>query len=485
MNSSAGLLSSQPIRLTLIAWALAALLPGLSRAQTPPVVPTTVYVNQDLVSGNDDGTSWQNAFFQTTAAGTPLERAIAAQLAYGEIWVAQSLITYDPSNLATGFRITKPLKLYGGFFGDEASVKARHGSYRSTILMGATGAGHAKHVVSIGPPTIAFPTVPGVVIDGFQIREGQDIIQFGAAGGGIYCESFDLDLANCFFYQNLVHDFGGGLYFLGGGGIDPQVYDFNHLRIKNSEFSYNATDNEGGAIHATRARGEVVNTSFTWNSAFFQGGAVLLQDMLPEHRLDFTNCVFWKNAVTTPPSDTNPPRGGAVRVRQQGSARLVNCTFADNSLNDTLGGPALHADPTSSAWVYNSIAYFNSGGPPIVGATFDYSNVETWTGGGTGNMSADPLFVNRSAGNLRLTYLPLATPPVVSLCLDRADYSRLPPDNLDVNGDNDFLRVIPIDLDAVRRLKDLPSAPNLGVGSTTCPLCPTYTFLDMGAYERP
>ena len=456
-----------------------------AQSQQPPTVPAPLYVNHNLATGNDDGTTWEDAFRTTTAAGSALDRAIAAQGAYGSIWVAQSLTGYVPSNPATGFLIQKPLQLYGGFIGGETSVHARKGSYVRTILEGANT---RKHVVSITPPTQGWIVIPGaspgIVIDGFQITRGNGSLP-GEVGGGILCLSFDLDLANCFVWQNQAHDQGGGLWFLGGGGIGPDVPAYHHLRIKNSEFTGNATDYEGGAIYARIVTGEIVNTSFRSNAALLHGGAVLLRDMLTENRLDFTNCVFQWNAT----NDTGGnDKGGAICLQQQGYALLVNCTLADNATINENGGPAVFIGSASAAEIYNSILYFNrtgSSNPPaqiFPGAFVQYSDVENLVGG-LGNIDADPLFVRRSLGNLRLKNLPAMGE--VSPCIDAADYSRLPPDNLDANGDGIVTQIFPIDLDGLGRLTDVPAVTDQGVGSTGPMGCPTCTYLDMGAYEVP
>ena len=109
-----------------------------------------------------------------------------------------------------------------------------------------------------------------------------------------------------------------------------------------------------------------------------------------------------------------------------------------------------------------------------------YSDVEmvppfVWLG--TGNINVDPKFRSPTAGNLRL----ISTSP----CLDSADYSKLPFDDLDVDGNGITYEILPIDLDVGNRLVDL-SVTDTGVGSTTGPFaCPLCTYLDMGAYERP
>jgi len=131
----------------------------------------------------------------------------------------------------------------------------------------------------------------------------------------------------------------------------------------------------------------------------------------------------------------------------------------------------------SQATVYNSIFFWNNsngfGTPaPVDGAaTIDYTDIEGgWASGN--NKDADPKFVNLPGGNLTLRLGPPNSP-----CLDAADYSKLPSDVLDVDGDGNVTEIIPWDIAWQTRWIDQSTVGDSGTG--------TFTFLDMGAYELP
>jgi predicted outer membrane repeat protein len=412
-----------------------------------------------------DGSGWGNAVGY-------LQEAIDNQLPGGPIWVKEG--TYVPPTSA-GFVIAKQLSLYGGFYGDELYLSDRHGSFAGTVLTGIS-APATLHVVNI-PLTVGSSSV---VIDGFKITHGH---ADPGSGGGILCLGWHLDLANCFVEDNFAQIQGGGLYFDGTGTGSPALL-FHDLRIKSCEFRSNFVDDlDGGAIYATHVQGKAVNTTFIQNSAARYGGAVFLGTMDPPDEFDFTNGVFWANAAR---SAAPQGRGGAIYLDSgYANTTVVNCTFADNNAADLNGGQVLFVSTFAQDRIYNSILYFNNygtgGNPAIVGgAIAQYSDIQVPPGttfSGIGNINSDPLFRRLSLGLLNLKFNP---PTDVSPCLDRADYGRVPVDDLDVDGDGVGIgETIDVDLGMADRTVDLDDtyAPNMGAGSIL--------FLDMGAYERP
>jgi len=383
----------------------------------------------------------------------------------------------------------------------------------NTVLEGDLGTtlGKSQHVV-----VIPFTDAGQVVIDGFLIQGGYST--GGKIGAGIMDTCTPLFLRHCTVMNNQAEGGGGGLYITGGciQGTGGQGNDFvpypefplppgivislngpsAHLAIVECVFDSNVgtipngVGGAGGGVNAKLIYGDVVSSSFVVNRAPAGGGAMYVGAMQSDKYVDSVNCVFWANKTSG--------LGGALgfdEADQTHASRydVINCTFADNSINNntTSNGQALastsHCGPST---MYNSILYYNNnssttgGGPhPILAGgtlSIDRSDIQGGAPAGTTGSNAvifvdDPLFNGHRTGRLGLKFIW----PVVSPCIDAADYDRLPPDTYDLN--NNGLRdqeKVPFDLEGALRWWNNTVVQDQGVPTNGV------TYLDMGAYEQ-
>lgn len=133
-------------------------------------------------------------------------------------------------------------------------------------------------------------------------------------------------------------------------------------------------------------------------------------------------------------------------VLRECDADIINCTFAGDSVGFVY----------CNGMISNCIVWPNYDGPyfSVDCSVPTYSCIKNWTGGGTGNISTLPGFVDADNGNFRM--LP------GSPCIDAGDNAAVPSDVLK-------------DIDGRQRLLDDPNTIDTGNG--TAPL------VDMGAYE--
>jgi hypothetical protein len=465
----------------------------LALSAASPLLASSIWYVRWNAAPPGNGTSWATAFptvEQALAAASPTRDA---QGQSDQVWVTQGgytppVIVPPPPALpySNGYIINKPLRLFGGFNGIETSVQQRLGSFLKTSLDGDINAlgnpyDNALHLVSITD----VPGAPGVLIDGFHIRSGY-ATGAGVNGAGILSTRTSLDLANCFFRSNIAGpgvNNGGGLYFTSAtGGVYPvPAYTLN---IKNCEFTDDVGE-QGGAIYGDGVTGAIVNTKFIANKSTGNGAGVCLTKMGSGDLLHLTNCVFLNNFATGQDSFGGGLYLGTIGG-DAGNAQLVNCTFAGNqcAVNSTThlyqDGQALGISSGSQATVHNSIFFWNNSNGlgdhlPIVGpATITYSDVEgNWSGYGSHHIIfGNPLFVYLPGGDLSLQLGPPYSP-----CIDAADYGQLPSDILDLDEDGNTSEIVPWDIARLARWVDQFSVPNTGVG--------TFSYLDMGAYERP
>ncbi|MEZ4987416.1 MAG: LamG-like jellyroll fold domain-containing protein [Saprospiraceae bacterium] len=382
----------------------------VSGGQTLTDLPSKIYVDQ-AAAGNNDGTSWIDAF-------TDLQDALDFACTGTEIWVAQG--TYHPTHSPDGstannrdkaFHFNTDMKIYGGFNGTEGLLSQRDATANATILSGdfnnndvVTGGGstlsitnnteNAYHVLITASLTTA------AVMDGFTIEGGNaDVggsITYStktynkSIAGGMYNNSSSPTLTNVAFSNNN----GGGMYNV----------SFSSPTLTNVAFSNN---NGSGIANTSSSSPTITNAIFSSNRASYGGGMHNSYSSIPT----ITNASFSSNSATI--------SGGGMYNSNSSSPSLTNVTFINNSANSGGGGMYNQVDGTfnnqsSSPSLYNTVFYGNmSNGSTsdidVEGALSNINassshNASDGTGGnitaGTGfvALTADP-FVNSSDPN--------------------------------------------------------------------------------------
>lgn len=186
--------------------------------------------------------------------------------------------------------------------------------------------------------------------------------------------------------------------------------------------------------------GLITNCAFDQNSATIAGGGLELGGRKNVDPI-FVNCLFSRN--------TAGERGGALSLVDNANPTLINCTLIRNSAQEY---GAVHTRSPAHAILGNCIVWAN-GTKALGSATITYSDVQ---GGfsGTGNIDADPLFVDPDSGDFRLA---LGSP-----CVDAGDNASVPAD-------------VDSDLAGADRFVDDPCVADTGNGDPP--------LVDMGAYE--
>jgi len=231
----------------------------------------------------------------------------------------------------------------------------------------------------------------------------------GSGGAGIFCYGSSATITGCTVTRN---ETSGGT----GGGITS----FDHTgSITNCTISGNSAW-RGGGIECYTSSASITNCVIASNTASFRGGAVwLILGSNPQ----FTNCTI---------TDNEAPTGGGMYFSDSGGTTLVNCILWGDSSQEI---------------------YVASGGNPTV----DYCDVQGgWLG--TGNIDADPLFIDAGSPIMVASFMNFRLRPG-SPCIDAATSSK-PAPLTDMEG---------------RARYDDPTTPNTGGGASP--------YYDMGAYE--
>ncbi len=403
-----------------------------------------IYVDKSA-TGNADGSSWADAFTNLSDA---LE--VARSSTIKEIWIANgtyypdegdnvTVVTTDTGTdpdtvvVTTGpandnrnvtFYVPEDIKIYGGFAGSETSLSQRDPDANVVTLSGdidknnAFGS-NAYHVFYLDGVT-------NVAIDNVTITAGQ-ADEFGGAdsfGGAMYNTSSSPTLTNITFSDNTAR----------GGGAMANISNSNPT-LTNVTFSGNSASNGGAMVNATGSSPTLTNVTFLGNTAEGNGGAISNNF---NGRATLINVTFSGNTARF--------SGGAIYNVSVGSrVRLTNVVLWGNSANS---GSQISHDNTSTGSLVINYSIVQGGNSGIVDASGG-----TAFNDGTGNIDANPNFVDAPSGNLRLG--------ICSPAIDAGD-----------SGATTFLT----DLAGQPRFVDDAGVPDAGAGGTP--------RIDIGAFER-
>ena len=431
---------------------------------------------------DDDGDS-ENSCTSWADACPELQTALSLATDGDQIWVAEG--TYRPAydvktgqhtgNREASFQLIGGVALFGGFDGTEDNLEDRPGFFDQTILTGDIGtpdddSDNSYHVVT------GSGTDESTILDGFTITAGNaDSSPPNDRGGGLFniagsptlthctfngnSANFGGGLANvtnsaptlrrCMFTDNSANNLGGGMYNLFTGS--PTMIDCT--------FGGNSAVSNGGGMFNNSSSPTLVNCLFAANNATF--GAGMYNNNLSTPIL--INCMFRGNLGAT--------HGGGMR-NFNSSPALINSTFSGNSAS--VSGGAVFNLGDSSPMVMNCVLWGDIPDEIVdfgkSATTVSHSDVEGgWFGAGVNNIDADPLFADPGDGDLHLS--------AGSPCIDAADSTALPDDELDLDEDGDTDEPIPVDLDGNPRFVNDLDTQDTGVSEGGCPV------VDVGAYE--
>ncbi len=225
-------------------------------------------------------------------------------------------------------------------------------------------------------------------------------------GGGVFCDYADLALADCVIAGNAAEANAGGIGCFDycaatltrctvtenvaakGGGV--YCAEYSHPALYGCIITANATHTYSGAgvRCETASNAAVFNCLIAGNVAVEDGGGVSCYNSCPT----LVNCAIRANSGV---------QGGGVHCDYYSSPELANCTVAGNTA-ETGGGLAARNGSTP---VLTSCLLWGDAPQEIhldsAEATLSWCDVQGgWAG--EGNLDADPLFVDASAGDLRL-----------------------------------------------------------------------------------
>ncbi len=321
------------------------------------------YVNQSA-SGQNNGTSWDDAYINLQDALYGVESGM-------QIWVAHG--TYNPDNFGSrkssssydsrsySFEIPDSVSLYGGFNGTETNPDER--SFQdNTILSGDIGviadtSDNSYHIIK---------TMGNNTVDGFTISGGNSSNAPNDMGAGIYNLNDNINVINCIFENNYAGA-GAGISNYRVGQIT------HHIEITECDFIGNKAGS-GAGIGNWDCPTRIERCLFAADSVTNMGGAIY--NWGAHSDADIIHCTFYANAAG------DSTLGGAVHSRAGGIyTNIINSIFWNNS-SDIGYGSQTHGAVTN---VYYS-------------GLQQTDNIQ-----GENNIFENPLFVNPSVYDFSLS----------------------------------------------------------------------------------
>lgn len=344
---------------------------------TACIANNIIYVDKDVITGNQDGSSWSNAY-------ASLSNALDAAEFGDMLWVADGTYTLPMNgDRHESFVLRDGISVYGGFNGTETYFNERDPSLNITILSGDIGIvddafDNTFHIVRLQDVN------QYVVLDGVHLETGNSVggnmaFPFSQNGGAIliYSSLSGIDTANivinnCNFLHNHAKQ-GGSIAF-------NSTYNLpTRLCITNSIFSDNRADNGGGAIYIPSLNNKITcrieSSVFQDNEANFgSGGAIYDNNNVTDwwvSRSEFTN------------NRMNFGDGGAIALWNLSSERKVHFSATDfiNNRSSTDGGAISYIHEGGNAGldaVFESCKFLENTGQTGAGGGISIASFETF-----------------------------------------------------------------------------------------------------------
>jgi len=157
--------------------------------------------------------------------------------------------------------------------------------------------------------------------------------------------------------------------------------------IQGNIISYNSAQRHGGGLVLCGAQGAIQQNIIKGNAALYGGGLSSCQTLI-------ANNVFYDNRAFS--------LGGGLHAA---AGTIINNSIFANSAGDEGGGLTISKGTIKNCIIWNNDAPSAPNLPlsgPLACSPPSFSCIQNWTGGGTGNISSDPLLVDGSSGDFHL-----------------------------------------------------------------------------------
>jgi len=333
------------------------------------------YVDANLTTGLDNGTSWANAY------RGPLGLFRAGAWPGTTVWVADGVYRSQTIVAPADPELDTAATILGGFAGGETSASQRDPVANPTIITGDINGDDAQGLYADNTSILVYHNGSGLgaplTLDGFTFTGANQHALLMEGGASLY-------LSQCTLRANRGPAVVWLKYTTAGGGSSG---GFGRVRFE---------DNSATPILSEVSVADLALCTFVRNSSPIPGlssGGIFVTGNLPASILIARSCVFFGNSGG---------EAGAVAGPTNAAIHLVDCTIVSNTTLVQQGAVR------SADFVRNSIVYGNTGPggsqtllDQVSGGLIENSCVQGLAPG-QGNLGDDPRFVDAPGGNLAL-----------------------------------------------------------------------------------
>jgi len=297
-------------------------------------------------SGSDssDGLTWQTAKLS-------IQSAVSAAGFAGSVWVSNG--TYSVGGLLAGGTTNRVV------ITNQVSVRSVNGP--GVTVIAGTG--------PIGSAAIRCVYIStGSVLIGFALTNGHTVV--GGDGGGLYSDSTDSVVSNCWIDSNWSDNLGGGAF---KGTFDNCIFRNNKAGrnnitpngsggaiyagvVRNCMISNNYATGSGGGASSSTIFDSYLTLNGGYNGGGVVGGSIARSSLIRNYastggggsRADFFDCLIYDN--------TAPIYGGGAYT-----STLTNCRIEGNSSLNNGSGGGLHSSTAYNCTIISNTAIMGGG----------------------------------------------------------------------------------------------------------------------------
>lgn len=316
-----------------------------------------IYVDPEATDGNNDGSSWQDAFTSLDDAIDYASLGTTLRVAQGTYVPTIKTISMYPRSVT--FQLKDGVAVYGGYGGVTAPDPDRRdpnlypsvlsGDIDGNDYSGGDNSENAYHVV------YSLSNGASTILDGFTITGGNaNSTAKNDRGGGVFALSSLANISNCTFTQNYAR-YGGAICNQGEG---PKISDCT--------FYENYCYSSGGGAIFNNSSGAVISDCLFYNNSAgpYSGGAVY--NMVPYGNSltpTIIDCSFISNTANVGAAIVNKGDHGPPPT-------IENCLFKGNVSN--FNGSAIY-NYNISAIINNCVIVGNAALGSGAGAIYNNS----------------------------------------------------------------------------------------------------------------